>query len=64
MTIFFFFKIIEGTEDFSIAEIKKGPRTWVLSNVNWTRNLLENSGHNNNKFVAKFGDLVFLGGKV
>ena len=37
-------KIIEGTEDFSIAEKKKGPRTWVLSNVNWTRNLLLYSG--------------------
>ena len=37
-------KIIEGTEDFRIAEKKKGPRTWVLSNVNWTRNLLLYSG--------------------
>ena len=37
-------KIIEGTEEFSIAEKKKGPRTWVLSNVNWTRNLLLYSG--------------------
>ena len=37
-------KIIECTEDFSIAERKKGPRTWVLSTVNWTKNLLKCSG--------------------